>query len=349
MWCSGARARLQRSSRTLVLRFPGALAFARSWCCWMRSNSLRRRRPIPFPGRRRGRSRCTCGFSRKPRGPRVSSYWKPCGRRVRSPHCAARYCTCTLRKASGVRNSRHARNACSASRARPETGAPSRSCWPWRAAPNRFGALFRRVWRGGVVRRGVLARHARLAWRSHFGGFSHRLGRLLEQILERTKDGGVLVIGDLELPATEARIAALRLRFGLLRSGVRAEGYQRARAVLVTCDIHLESVEGAEQGVRRLRRRGGARLADVLGRKRTQGARNRACSARTGQLGAPGHRRHGEVGLLLPVARGAERRALGGSFFDLTHALGRQIDPRAARPPLGVGIHGEQRRSEQTL
>src|SRR6266403_4691080 len=232
----------------------------------MRSNSLWRRRPIPFPGRRRGRSRCTCGFSRKPRGPRVSSRWKPCGRRVRSSHCAARFCTCTLRKASGVRNSRHARQASSASRGRPETGAPSRSCWPWRAARSRSRALFRRVWRGGVVRR--------LAWRSRFGGFSHRLGRLLEQILERTKDGGVLVIGDLELPAAEARIQSLRLRFGLLRGGARAEGDQRARAVLATCDVHLESVEGAEQGVRRLRRRGG-RLADVIEVKRTQGARNR--------------------------------------------------------------------------
>src|SRR5213080_4375894 len=142
------------------------------------------------------------------------------------------------------------------------------------------------------------------------GGLLHRLWQLLEQLFERTKDGRVLVIGDLELPATEARIARLRLRFGLLRGGVCAQGHERARAVLAACDVDLEAVEGAEQGVRRTRVRGGTRLAHIIEGERTQGARDPVRSAWTGQLAAPGERCHGEVGLLLLLARDAEPRTL---------------------------------------
>src|SRR3979490_853914 len=67
--------------------------------------------------------------------------------------------------------------------------------------------LFRRVWRGAVVRR------RGLPGRRRPGGLPHRRGWLLEQILERTKDGRVLVVGDRELPAAEARVVLVRLRF----------------------------------------------------------------------------------------------------------------------------------------
>src|SRR4030088_56539 len=124
------------------------------------------------------------------------------------------------------------------------------------------GALFRTVRRGGFVGRCILAGHARLLWRGRRGALVHRRGWLLEQVLERTKDGRLLVIGDLDLPAAEARIARLRLRLGLLGGGACTHGHERACAVLAACDVDLEPVEGAEQGVRRSR--GGARLAPIL-------------------------------------------------------------------------------------
>src|SRR5882762_8736502 len=201
---------------------------------------------------------------------------------------------------------------------------------------SRQGALFRTVWRGFV---GQCAGHARLLWRGRRGAVLHRRGWLLEQVLERTKDGRVLVIGDLELPATEARIARLRFRLGLLGGGAYADGQERACAVLAACDVDLEPVEGAEQGVRRSR--GGARLAHIIQGERAQGARDPVRSARTGQLAPLRERGHGEVGLLLALARGAEPRTLAGSFLDLTHALERHIDQRTVEPSLRVGIHGE--------
>src|SRR5258707_4189357 len=131
---------------------------------------------------------------------------------------------------------------------------------------SRERALFRIVRRGGFLGRCILAGHARFLWRGRRGAVLHRRGWLLEQVLERTKDGRVLVIGDLELPATEARIARLRFRLGLLGGGAYADGQERACAVLAACDVDLEPVAGAEQGARRSR--AGARLAQI-----TQGGR----------------------------------------------------------------------------
>src|SRR5262249_8267844 len=115
-------------------------------------------------------------------------------------------------------------------------------------------------------RTGLLLRARRL---------SRRLRRLLQELFERHEDAVVLVVGDLELPARDARRKLLGLGGGLLGSGARRDRDQGVRTVLAAGEHELEPVEGAKRrtGGRRIRR--ASALAHVFQRQRAEGGRDR--------------------------------------------------------------------------